>query len=753
MNTLVLLLTRGLGLLLLPTLLWMTPKAAIAQVETWLPLRENSLTVAAGSALDFSALVEPGPAGRHGWAKVLPDGHIGFENQPRAQRFLAASLVFLPLNGGIPDHGGSDRLVEQLRRTGYNLVRLHFVDAQLMSGRNQDFDFNPDQFDRLHYLMATLARNGIYWLADGLTSDNGAWGDVQPHRWVKNHSAKLDLLTSEEGFQHWATLVKRLWGIPNPYTGIAPLNDPAMLGLILVNEGSLGYLATINGNHYPPVLAPLFRDWLISKYGNSNALRAAWGAELAAGETLATQVRLPEAVRGRGMRDTDFARFVVDLEQKAYRRMVANMRALGYGGLTTAFDNWSFINADITRSTLPWVDMHSYHASPSNHGQPGSRIAQTSVHSDVARYVRELTNTRQWGKPFTVSEYGQPFWNKWRHESAVLVPAIAAIQGWDAISQFAETPIQDNYGSSPFPRRQAIYPYGIGADPIARAGERLAALLFLRGDVAPATSRIRLHVDPDRAMARSGGWEQVPEGLSRLGLVTAIGLDFGPMPTVPVAGELSVDLTGARPPWWVQLENGLIKAGADSLASGLAPLVKAKVASAKNPSRPQDKLYQSQTGQLTLDSSNNLITLASERSAALVLRAGAVASAGPLSVADVNGPALIALSSLDMQPVGRSQRMLLTVLTDAINSGMTFEDVERTTIRTLGRFPPVVGGVAATVRIEHANASRLQIWPLALNGERRAPIPLAVNGTVAKLNLDTANLPDGPALFFEIAFE
>ena len=101
----------------------------------------------------------------------------------------------------------------------------------------KDFDFDPEQFDRLHYLLAQLKAAGIYWIVDGLTSDNGAWGNVQPHRWVKKHRAKLDVLTSEKGFRHWATLVERLWGAKNPYTGSAPLQDPAMLGIILVNEG------------------------------------------------------------------------------------------------------------------------------------------------------------------------------------------------------------------------------------------------------------------------------------------------------------------------------------------------------------------------------------------------------------------------------------------------------------------------------------------------------------------------------------
>ncbi|CAM3441433.1 beta-galactosidase [Polaromonas hydrogenivorans] len=744
---------RGLGLLLLPTLLCVTPVVALAQADTWLPMRERALAIAAGSALDFSAFVEPGPAGRHGWAQVLPDGHIGFEKRRSAQRFFAASLVLGGLNGGFPDHSGADRLVEQLQRTGYNLVRLHFVDAQMMTGRNKDFDFNPEQLDRLQYLLASLARGGVYWLADGITSDNAAWGDVKPHRWVKKYSAKLDVLTTEAGFQHWATLVQRLWGARNPYTGTAPLNDPAMLGLILVNEGSLGYLATIAGDRYPLKLEPLFRDWLRNRYGSDKALQAAWATELRRDESLATQVKLPVSVRGRSVRDTDFARFVVELERKAYRRMEAHVRGLGFGGLTTAFDNWGFVNADITRAALPWVDMHAYHASPSNHGQPGSRIAQTSIHSNVARYVRELMNTRQWGKPFTVSEYGQPFWNRWRHESAALVPAVAALQDWDAICLFAETPIQDNYGTSPFIRRQAIYPYGVGADPITRAGERLAALLFLRGDVAPARGRIRLHVNAERALARSGGWEQVPEGLSRLGLVSAIGLDFSPMPAKPVKGELAVDLTGARPVWWSRLENSLIKSGADTLAPGIGPLREAGIVGANNLSRPQDKLYQSDTGQVTVDSASGLITVDSERSAVLVLRDGVTATAGPLEVSGGSGPALVALSSLDLQPIGSSRRLLLWVLTDAINSGMTFDDAERTTIRTLGRFPPMVRPLAATIQIEHASASRLRVWPLSLNGERRTQINLKVNGNVAQLHLDTAALPDGPALFFEIAVE
>ena len=182
----------------------------------------------------------------------------------------------------------------------------------------------------------------------------------------------------------------------------------------------------------------------------------AWRGALKGGESLGGRIDVPESVRGNGPRDVDFARFVADLEGRTYRAMDSQVRRLGFRGLTTAFDNWGFFNADVARAAAPWIDMHSYHVLPSNHGNKGSHIDQTSIHDNSARYVRELTNARQWGKPFTVSEYGQPFWNRWRHESTVLLPAVAAHQGWDAICQFAETPIQFDYGPSPFLRRPSV---------------------------------------------------------------------------------------------------------------------------------------------------------------------------------------------------------------------------------------------------------------------------------------------------------
>ncbi|SHM00363.1 Beta-galactosidase [Nitrosospira sp. Nsp11] len=728
--------------------------------DSWKTVTDQDLTVSSGSALDFSAMVATGPAGKYGSAIVLSDGHIGFERRSTPERFLCASLALSPLSGGMPDKAGSERLVRELARTGYNLVRLASVDALLMTGRFKDFDFDPEQFDRLHYLLAQLKAAGIYWIVDGLTSDNAAWGDVRPHRWVKKYRTKMDVLTDPKAFAHWATLIERLWGAKNPYTGIAPMHDPAMLGMILVNEGSFFYLVEAYRPHpakagdgplYPPQLAPQFRDWLKARYSNYSALRSAWGAELKDRESLDGIVDLPATVRGKGPRDIDFARFIVDVEQRAYRAMEKRVRDLGFKGLTTAFDNWSYLGADITRSSLQWVDLHSYHVLPNNHGEPGSRLVQSSLHKNTGQYIRALSNARQWGKPFTVTEYGQPFWNRWRHESAALMPAVAAHQSWDAICQFAESPIQFDYGPSPFVRRQAIYPFSVGGDPIAHAAERLAAMLYLRGDVASSQHRIHLHLDAEKVLTSSGGWEQVPEPLSKLALISPLGLDFGPIPGRPKPGELWVNLTGSQPWWLVKSANGPA-AGRDLRSDAVAALQGAGLIGSGNRSRPENQLFQSDTGQLVIDSGAGIIQVVTDRTVALVLKGGN-ASAGTLTVGTASGPALFAVSSLDKKPIAQSRHLLLWVLTDAINTGMTFADAERTTIKTLGKFPPQVQTISATLRVASENSAGLKAWPLTLGGTRRQAIPLMRTGDAIELHVDTAALPDGPALFFEIAGE
>lgn len=719
---------------------WISVSVSYAS-ERWSPVREETLEVAKGSVLDFSGLFSYEPAGTKGEVQVSPDGHLHFADKPRPQRFLCASMVPSAPNGGMPDKDETDRWVEQLKRTGYNLVRLHYIDAILMTGRKGDFDFDPVQLDRLHYLMARLKSVGIYWIVDGMTSENGAFGNVQPHRWVNRYNLKERLYYDPAALAHWKRLVTTLWGRKNPYTGMAPLHDPALLGMILVNEGGEGFLATLAGRH-PRELQAQFGAWLAMRTPGDVSQKAAGTGR---------DVLVPDEIRGNDRTSRDFAAFIADRERVLFQEMDAHVRSRGFKGLTTAYDNFGFYHADVARNAADWIDMHAYQASPSRFAEPGSRLAQSSIFDNVGRYGRELTNARQWGKPFTVTEYGQPFWNMWRHESAAWIPALAAFQDWDAICQFAELPVLLKYDNAGPPRRQAMYPFGVGGDPIARGGERLAALLFLRGDVAPSRVRVKLGLDPVTVFADGRAWGQVPEELSRLALVASTGLDFSTSTTRLLSNQAIYFPLNAQPDGWVgKLGNEALKRG---ILFGKDPVTRMKASGLLPPGNRTDMsdgLFETDTGQIVFDTLRKKLAIVTARTVAFTQRSGS-ASGGGVELTGLSSPATIAVGALDDQAIGQSRRMLVWVLTDAMNTGMEFADQERTTLKMLGHFPPRIHAVTGQLSIKHIEAGALKVWAVDQTGRRVAAVPARAQGGFLRFSIDNV-VPDyGAVTYFEVA--
>lgn len=714
--------------------------SASSASELWLPISERSLEVAEGSVLDFSSLNPHKPAGASGWIQADREGHLNVGAEGKPQRFLCASLVPGGPNGGLPDKAEADRWVDQLKRTGYNLVRLHFIDAILMTGRKGDFGFDPVALDRLHYLMARLKLAGIYWIVDGMTSDNGAIGNVQPHRWVNRHSLKERLFYDPMALEHWKQLVTTLWGRKNPYTELAPLNDPAMLGMILVNEGGMGFLATLKGS-YPRELQKQFGEW--QAINRSGAVSEK--------EESGSLAQVPDEIRGKSQRSRNFAAFIAEREIALFREMDAHVRVRGFKGLTTAYDNFGFYHADVARGVANWIDMHAYQSLPSQYADAGSKMAQTSIFDNVGRYGRELTNARQWGKPFTVTEYGQPFWNQWRHESTAWIPALAAFQGWDAICQFAELPVLLEYSKSGPPRRQAMYPFGVGADPIARAGERLAALLFLRGDVALSRVRVKLGLDPEQVFADGNAWGQIPENLSRLALVAASGLDLSKSPPPSKSGQEIYFTLDSRPRSWVKkAENEALKRG---ILIGKDPVERLKASgllSRSNRTDLSEGLFETDTGQMLFDAPQKRLSIITERTVVLTQRSGS-AKGGGVELTALSLPATVAVGAVDNQVIERSRRMLVWVLTDAMNTGMEFAGPERTTLKTLGRFPPQIRAVIGQLAIKHSKAGELKVWAVDQAGRRVAMVPAKVAGGFLRFAIDNAVPGVGPVTYFEVA--
>ena len=736
----------------------------------WQPVKDVSLQIDAGSILDFSGFLAPAkPITAH--LIVNASGAFATADKPQqAQRFLMASTGFASATGGFPDHATTDLYVRQLRLHGYNMARIDFEEDTLMQGRKADFDFNPDQFDRFHYLLAALKKQGIYYVLNGLSSGNGGYGGIDD-RWVDHRHLRIGVYYDADAQAHWKMLMEKMLGAPNPYSSVAPLADPAMAGLIMVNEGGLVFLSHAG---IPDVLRPLFNDWLKKKYGNTAALAQAWKGELAASESIESKsVALPKQDAWSSRRMGDVQRFFFDLEKSTAGWMTAYLRQIGYQGLVTAYDNWLSPAASLSRGQFDWVDLHNYFAEPSAFVNQGSQMPQDSMLAGGAKYIAELAANRHAGKAFTVSEYGQVFWNKYRRESALAVPAYAAFQGWSMIAQHAGA-IELAYGNSNSRgRKDAIYPFIVGLDPVARADETLAALLYLRGDVAPARRLLGIKLSPEFAFDQNGIYSDMPFDLSRMGLVSAIALD--------PSGKLESSYDAQIQPGSVDVKVGgklvhgdeslMAKAGnvardvggnvgaqlgkSDAVAAGrfngrINALRAAGLEDASNPSAMDRGYYQSDTGQIVLDTRKKRLTVVTPRTEAAVFDTLEPIVLPSLKIDSADTAALVSVSSMDGNPLQSSKRMLVIVATDARNSNMQFSDANETTLAALGKLPVQMQTVTVKLTLTNANAAQLKVYSDTLAGKRGDAIAVDHAAGSITFTLDTSKLSHGPTTYFEI---
>lgn len=479
-------------LLVVLTLLWGVAGAARAQ--EWVPLADTDLRVQPGSALDFSSLMDDAPRDF-----TRQRASIGSEPQ------LCATLVLSPSVGGFPVHAEADQLADEAWRRGYRLARIHFADATLMTGRFKDFDYDPEQLDRLHYLMAALKKRGVAWMVDMMSSWNGSLGNVRPHRWVHAYELGLDVHWKDAARKHYAEQVRALWARKNPYTGQSTLADPALAGVILANENNIRFL--INQKPVPDGLVQSFGEWLNAPQRPAE-MRNRWA------KVLDMRVAL-ERYLHRSSNDPlseDVDAFLVETEVNTYQFMAQTVKDAGYAGQVTLYHTWDDRQARATRARLSWLDIHAYHDHPSNYDHPGSTVTNASSLGLGPNYLDRMVAARQPGKPFSASEYGHPFWSAYRHEAGVMVPAVAALQQWGALCRMAENSLNLRYGST-FERERHLTPFMVGLDPVARAGETLAALLYQRGDA-------REIADSKLFVERALGRQAAPNAQLPLSLLT-----------------------------------------------------------------------------------------------------------------------------------------------------------------------------------------------------------------------------------------
>lgn len=725
--------------------------ARIIPGKEWRAVEMTSPWPRKGSALDMSRFVGDVPAGTHGRVIRTPDGHVAFERRPGERVLFFGCSISPELAFGrqtLATKAQIETCAEHIRLQGYNLVRPHFLDHALTRDVKDDLEFNPDVLDRFDYFVKCLKDRGIYLYLDAMTS----WkGYTKVPAWTPAAGAvdlKSRMYADPAAREHWEAGVRKLLGHRNSYTGSRLVDDPIVAVLLCFNEQEINGWSAI-----PTILERPWREYLQRKYATIEALKTAWrddrGRPLAdAASVDAVPLFTRTSLWEKNSRGLDAESFITEIESGIVQWYTGRLRDMGYAGLISHFDYLKNLRHAVPRNLTDVVSMHGYQDHPTNFISPGSKLLQTSSLADSVKWFRGMASTRLSDRPFFITEYGHVFWNRYRYEEGLAVGGYSALQDYDGLMAHAE-PVLVAPG--------AIRPFGVGRDPVGRASQVVSGFLFARRDVTPARRHVNLEIRPEELFTPAAVHDVVSGEQSGLSLVTGFGVSYTgnkpPSGIQPRRADAALRIGGGRQVLAGGADSSLVDrpGGAFSAMEFLKGLKARKILPADNRTDAARGLYESENGQILLDARARRMTVRTPRLEGVSFEhLTEPLSLGALTVVSSTVPACVAAIALDDARLSESKRVLLVYATDALNSGMTFDDAGRQVLRQLGNAPVLMRTGALEVRLTAENAIA-KAWALGLDGTRKAALPVRVRQGSLHIAIDTATLPDGPTPFFEIA--
>jgi len=609
--------------------------APAAAQESFYPFAADPDRLA--GAPDFSRLNRPlTPADRlfvcgpH-FCRVGPDLRPGTaDDQP--VRLLGTNAVF---GGAFPEPSDASRIARRLRRLGVNLVRLHHMDTSpdrdpaqarsiLTSGPYPTL--NPVSTERLRAFLDALRAEGIYVNVnlhvgyefrpetDGVPPLPGS--PRLPVQSKPLHIFYPRMVELQLEFTRGLLEALRLKG------------DPVVAMVEINNESSLadafqrGLLERTVLGQYKAELERQWNAFLQAKYQSAARLRAAWGA---AAEGFSPESPLPLPAREAAAPVLeDFLSFLAERDADYLRRMRELVRRVldpwvpvagtqvGFGGGLLHLDS---------HAETDYLDNHFY---VDHYNFPNLRwdardwrIRDSSATGGGLSAFLNMAAARQLGRPYTVSEFNQPWPNRQAAEIVPALAAFAAFQDWDAVMQFA-------YAHSRSWDSRVPSGFDLYADWTKYVAFGQAALLFRTGMVRPARRLIELPVS--RAQRLRAAREQRP-GAVAAALEAALGYD----PALALLHRV-----------------------------GLRPEEAARPPALPKPATP----FRSDTGELVYDREARTLVLHAPGAAGVFGYLGErEVQAGALRVRlapGARGFAAILATALDDRPLARSRRLLLT---------------------------------------------------------------------------------------------
>jgi len=361
----------------------------------------------------------------------------------------------------------------------------------------------------------------------------------------------------------------------------------------------------------------------------------------------------------------------------------------------TASDNLTDISA---MADLDFVDNHYYWDHPWWLGVPawsptGWIISnQAWVNSPFAGLFDTAVAAVK-GKPFTVTEFNQPFPNRYAVEAPIFFATVGAFQDWDGVFQFDYASDQNDYDAT-----RVMNFFDLAGNPLATAMMPVAARLFLGGAIAPAPAQT------DLSFTRAERYDSAAYGWS---------------------GGLGDFLRQAKGAADAALFGGRLRIADLDAATPVTPSLPA----------PAGPIYRSAGGQLTWDVSDparGVFTFdGPQAQGAVGFMAGRSVALANLALAvspNTAQFAAVTLQSRDGLPLATSTAMLLGVFTRVENTGQVWNAGETSLDDRWGAAPALIEPISLTLTLTVTNPAAVQLWALDATGAKLAAIPMQVVG-------------------------
>ena len=744
----------------------------VTESERYRPLPNDRYLVRKGTALDFSDLTGKRlPAGTLGRVIVNSAGKLAFEKKPdQPVRFIGMNFSpgFWRLEGHKWTKTDIERFADGLAAQGYNLIRVHYLCRYLIgfkihsrphrtiaeAGLPQtaaEIPFDPGNLDRFDYLVKCFKERGIYLNVDLMNTP----GYSMAYAEGAEEAFKTDLLFSPQYRTHWKAAVHFLMNRVNPYTKTKLKDEPAIAFVNFFNEQDfiLSRRKEMKKFEIP------FRNALKRKYQTEAALSRAWGKKV----SFESAGRIDETVlREGGAAARDTGEFLIATMREMSSWYFRTLREAGYPGL---FHHWDMIMRTMeipARSLMPAIAQHTYFAHPNSlptrnlapkcRGAVflGGRDMDMTVEQGSSlnsSYFRSAAAARFLDRPFMITEHSHSSFNRYRHERGLYFGSYAALQGWDNL-----TPHGDNIRLTVDP----MWLFEHGMDPISRASEVVSALVFLRGDVKEAPHSVGLLLKNANLFPKNC-LSAINDDYGKLSMLTKIGILYPEGKALLPVGACRPDLL-LEPKqfsplrvttWYVSADNS----DGSSFPCLLSLLKRRNILPADNPTDWSRRIYQSETGELTLDTQKLTLSVVTPRLEGAILKLGANADLPLLRVRNLTVPASVVAASLHAnENLRNASRVLLVVATNAFNTNMTFENASMFCCVNPGDLPVLMETVRGTIELTTTQKQAPKVYALHLDGTRFAELPCELKNGILNLPLDTSRLKNGTP-FFEISYK